>query len=87
MTLNHETLVRYRIWLQRMRGKNVAIQFWDAQGRRGRISTLDELPDISGDLSAAIKFQVGVEPQVTRSHFEQVVEAWAKSLTGKRPPD
>jgi hypothetical protein len=81
MTLNHETLVRYRIWLQKMRGKNVAIQFWDAKGRRGRISTLNELSDISGDLNTAVKFQVGVEPQVTRAHFEQVVQVWSKSLS------
>jgi hypothetical protein len=69
MALNQDTLVRYKLWLQQKRGKNVAIQFWDARGKKTHVSIVAELPDISDALSDAISFQIGNDPRMTRAQL------------------
>jgi hypothetical protein len=83
VNLDPKTLIAYRRWLQHTRGKRVTIQFWDETGHRGSIAA-DASGGLTGELNDATKFQIANEPQVTRTHFEQVIKVWASSLTGKR---
>jgi hypothetical protein len=77
MPSDQDTVIRYRLWLQEKLEKDVAIQSWDAGGKRNYVSTVAALPRpliYPSPSMFAIKFQVG-NPQKEHEEFQLEVQA------------